>query len=571
MYRTGDLVRFVDPTRLEYLGRMDRQLKISGYRVEPAEIEATLLAHDAVRECVVTFDHSDAGEVGGPSTIVHCERCGIPSNVPGVVVDAEEVCNVCRSFESIEDRARAYFGTMDDLKAIFRDSAASHRAKYDCLMLLSGGKDSTYAICQLVEMGLRVYAFTLDNGYISEQSKENIRRVVTTLGVEHEFATTPAMNAIFRDSLTRFSNVCNGCFKTIYTLGVTRARELGIPIIVTGLSRGQFFETRLTPDLFRGGRFSSSEVDAAVLAARRAYHRVDDQVARSLDVTIFQDDTIFEEIAFVDFYRYCGARLDEILSYLKTAVPWMRPSDTGRSTNCRINDVGIYVHQKERGYHNYAVPYSWDVRMGLKSRRDAIDELSDELDVENVRRILSEVGYDEDRLSATASRKALAAYVVTSRDIPDVELRRHLAAKLPAALIPQYFRRVEAIPLTPNGKVDMAALSRAAAAGLALVDDVAPDGAVQQRIAEIWRDVLRIERVAAHRSFFALGGTSLAAMEAMLRVCNEFDVDLPLQTLFQHPTVAQLAKAVEDRIVEEIASLSDEEAARLASDPDVTT
>ena len=95
-------------------------------------------------------------------------------------------------------------------------------------------------------MGLRVYAFTLDNGYISEQAKDNIRRVVAALGVEHEFATTPAMNAIFRDSLTRFSNVCNGCFKTIYTLGMTRARELGIPIIVTGLSRGQFFETRLT-------------------------------------------------------------------------------------------------------------------------------------------------------------------------------------------------------------------------------------------------------------------------------------------------------------------------------------
>ena len=85
-------------------------------------------------------------------------------------------------------------------------------------MLLSGGKDSTYALCRLVDMGLRVYAFTLDNGYISEQAKDNIRRVVAALGVEHEFATTPAMNAIFRDSLTRFSNVCNGCFKTIYTL-----------------------------------------------------------------------------------------------------------------------------------------------------------------------------------------------------------------------------------------------------------------------------------------------------------------------------------------------------------------
>ena len=75
----------------------------------------------------------------------------------------------------------------------------------------------------------------------------------------------------------------------------------------------------------------------------------------------------------------------------------MRPSDTGRSTNCRINEVGIYVHQKERGFHNYALPYSWDVRMGLKTRHEAMDELRDDLDVGNIRRILSEIGYDENR------------------------------------------------------------------------------------------------------------------------------------------------------------------------------
>jgi tRNA(Ile)-lysidine synthase TilS/MesJ len=120
-------------------------------------------------------------------------------------------------------------------------------------MLYSGGKDSTYSLCRLVDMGLRVRAFTLDNGFISEEAKENIRRVTETLGVPVEFATTPAMAAIFRDSLMRFSNVCNGCFKTLYTLSLERARALGIPIIVTGLSRGQMFETRLSAEMFEGG------------------------------------------------------------------------------------------------------------------------------------------------------------------------------------------------------------------------------------------------------------------------------------------------------------------------------
>ncbi len=126
------------------------------------------------------------------------------------------------------------------------------------------------------------------------------------------------MNAIFRDSLARFSNVCNGCFKTIYTLGMLRARDLGIPIVVTGLSRGQMFETRLSEEMFRDGRFRPDEVDAAVLAARKVYHRVPDEVSRTLDVRAFQDDRIFEQVQFVDFYRYCDVGMDEMLDYLAT-------------------------------------------------------------------------------------------------------------------------------------------------------------------------------------------------------------------------------------------------------------
>ena len=240
---------------------------------------------------------------------------------------------------------------MKELEELFEESKRRHASEHDCLLLLSGGKDSTYALCRLVDMGLSVYAFTLDNGFISDGAKENMQRVTEALGVPLEIATTPAMNAIFRDSLKRFSNVCHGCFKTIYTLSLNRAAELGIPIIVTGLSRGQMFETRLTPEMFRDSGRTAEEVDAAVLAARKIYHRVDDEVARSLDVRIFEDDRVLETVRFVDFYRYCDVDLAEIMAHLERSVPWIRPPDTGRSTNCLINDAGIYVHMRERGFH----------------------------------------------------------------------------------------------------------------------------------------------------------------------------------------------------------------------------
>lgn len=550
-YRTGDLVRMTDPRTLDYLGRIDRQLKVSGFRVEPGEVEAALLAVPEVVQCAVVARRRPAADAAGAAAR-HCVRCGLPSNFPRVAFDADGVCGLCRSYEAIEEHARAYFGTMDDLRAIFEASARARPSRYDCLMLYSGGKDSTYALCRLVELGLSVYAFTLDNGYISDGAKENIRQVTTRLGVPIEFATTPAMNAIFRDSLARFSNVCNGCFKAIYTLSMLRARDLGIPIIVTGLSRGQMFETRLSEEMFRDGRCRPDEVDAAVLAARKVYHRIPDEVSRVLDVRAFQDDRIFDQVRFVDFYRYCDVGMDEMLRYLADKVSWVRPSDTGRSTNCRINDLGIFVHRKERGYHSYALPYSWDVRLGHKTREAALDELDDDIDPANVRRLLAEVGYDEQRIAAGGDQTALVGFYVASGDLTEDDLRQRLAERLPAQLIPPRLQRVDEIPLTANGKVDEHALAADVVERTARAAYRAPEGPVQEFLAGVWQEELGVERVGSGDGFFDLGGTSLIAMQVMVRLCREFDIDLPLATIFTHPTLEALAGAAEDRILADV-------------------
>jgi amino acid adenylation domain-containing protein len=551
-YRTGDLVRMIGPATLEYLGRIDRQLKVSGFRVEPGEIEAALLALPAIEQCAVIARRRPAAEAAAGEGIRHCVRCGLPSNYPRVDFDADGVCSLCRSYDAIRDHARSYFGMPDELRAIFEESARTRPSKYACLMLYSGGKDSTYALCRLVEMGLSVYAFTLDNGFISEGAKENIRRVTAQLGVPIEFATTPAMNAIFRDSLARFSNVCNGCFKALYTLSMLRARELGIPIIVTGLSRGQMFETRLSEEMFRDGRCRPEDVDAAVLAARKVYHRAPDAVSQLLDVSALRDDRIFEQVRFVDFYRYCDVSMDELYAYLDRHVPWVRPADTGRSTNCLINELGIHVHRKERGYHSYALPYSWDVRLGHKTRDAALEELDDEIDPASVRRLLAEVGYDEQRVAAAAEQTSLVGFYVASGEVTDQEIRQQLAEHLPPQLIPLRLQRVDAIPLTANGKVDENALAADAVEHVGRAAYRPPQGPVEEFLAGVWQEELGVERVGAGDSFFELGGTSLTAMQVMVRLCREFDIDLPLATVFTHPTLGELARMAEDRILADV-------------------
>jgi acyl carrier protein len=470
---------------------------------------------------------------------------------------------MCQDYERYKDLAQQYFKTEDDLHQIVAQAKAGRQGKYDCMTLLSGGKDSTYILGQLVEMGLTPLVFSLDNGYISEDAKANIRRVVDNFGLDLVFGSTPAMPAIFADSLRRHSNVCQGCFKTIYTLSMNLARKHGIKYIFTGLSRGQLYETRLY-EMFRNRIFDVQQMDQAVLDARKVYHRLDDEVARSLDVEIFKDDRIFEEIQFIDFYRYIDVGLDEVYRYLDERLGWVRPADTGRSTNCLINDAGIYVHQRERGYHNYALPYSWDVRMGHKTREAALEELDDDIDVASVRRILDEVGYEMKEGQSERTEKRLAAYYVSDQRFTLPELRAYLARELPDYMMPAYFVALDEIPLTQNGKVDRRALPGPEENRPELETTfVVPQTVTQSKLAGIWAQTLNVKRVGIHDDFFELGGASVPAVQVMARIAQTFQVELPLRAIFETPTIAQLSQTIEQLIIAEIENLSDEEAEQL--------
>ncbi|MCC6436795.1 MAG: amino acid adenylation domain-containing protein [Acidimicrobiales bacterium] len=564
LYRSGDLVRFVDANTMEFLGRIDEQLKVNGVRLEPAEVEAALLSHPRVAQAAVRLwsPTPPAGPASPDgSALRRCPRCGIGSDVPGIAFDGEGICSACRDYDAVREQAQQYFGTVEDLLAIGRRARGARRGRYDVLHLLSGGKDSTYALYRLVELGFEVFALTLDNGFISEQAKDNVRRVVQDLGVDHRFVTTEAMNEIFRDSLERYSNVCNGCYKTIYTLAVNEAHRLGIPVIVTGLSRGQFFETRLTPGQFALDRFDVAAIDAAVLQARKVYHRTADAVSRLLDVSLFEDDAIFEQIEFVDFYRYVDVELAELLAFLDARAPWIRPTDTGRSTNCLINAAGIRVHQLERGYHNYALPYSWDVRVGHKRRDEALEELDDPIDEAEVRQLLATVGYEP------RSRQILTAWYrsneVPAVDIDPDELREHVAARIPAHGVPGAFVRVAQLPLSPNGKLDVAALPaptrrhREAGSGY-----LPPVGAVEETVCELWAQALGIDRVGALDDFFELGGTSLDALEMVVLLSETYEVTIPDERAFTHRTPRELAREIEAVLLHTIEAMDDDAVAR---------
>lgn len=145
----------------------------------------------------------------------------------------------------------------------------------------------------------------------------------------------------------------------------------------------------------------------------------------------------------------------------------------------------------------------------------------------------------------THGSMALAAYVVP-RDPASLEqdqLRVFLSRRLPEAALPSSFTVLDALPLTPNGKLDRRALP--APDRVARAAFVEPSTPVERKLAQLWQRLLGIDRVGLHDNFFELGGDSLTAAEMAVGFPAEFGVELPLGSLFEAPTVANLAAFVE--------------------------
>jgi len=152
----------------------------------------------------------------------------------------------------------------------------------------------------------------------------------------------------------------------------------------------------------------------------------------------------------------------------------------------------------------------------------------------------------EDR-GATSEEKALTAYVVLRDGMAaPAELRSYLQAKLPEYMLPSAFVFLEALPLTPSGKLDRRALPAPEWGRLVASETyLAPRTPVEEVLAGMWAALLGLERVGVQDNFFEIGGHSLLATQAISRVREALGVNLPLRALFEAPTIARLAERVE--------------------------
>jgi len=177
--------------------------------------------------------------------------------------------------------------------------------------------------------------------------------------------------------------------------------------------------------------------------------------------------------------------------------------------------------------------------------------------------LLSEVrpSVDQSEKDTSPDRSSL---LLSRRFASATELQSFLHSHLPDYMVPTTFVRLEALPITSNGKVDRAALPAPDMTNI-LRDEVitAPSTPIEERVSSIMATLLNLEQVGVDDNFFMLGGHSLLGTQIIARVSDTFGVYLTLRSLFEAPTVRQLSAVIERLIIARLETMSDEEAQRL--------
>ncbi|HYV13029.1 MAG TPA: amino acid adenylation domain-containing protein [Pyrinomonadaceae bacterium] len=253
--------------------------------------------------------------------------------------------------------------------------------------------------------------------------------------------------------------------------------------------------------------------------------------------------------------------------------PYMQPAIVGVTGELYLSGRGLargYLNRPAQTAERF-LPHPFSVEPGARLYRtgdlarylpDGNIEYLGRLDNQvKIRGFRIELGEIEAALAAHASvekavvvardeqgGKSIIAYLVGCSGEPPAieELRIHLRERLPVYMMPSAFVVLDALPLSPNGKVNRLALpapdaDRRDVAGVY----IAPRNATEEALAEIWGEVLTRGQIGVNDNFFDLGGHSLLATQAMTKLTQHFGVELPLRAIFESPTVAELAVAVE--------------------------
>jgi natural product biosynthesis luciferase-like monooxygenase protein len=601
LYRTGDLARWREDGTIEYLGRLDQQVKVNGYRIELGEIETVLRRHPAVQQAVVA-----AKTWNGSTQLV------------GYVIPAGGAAQPGAAAES----ATAWWQSRWDTAYANRVGAADAPARRDTSGWLSSftGEpiaapamhewlDQTVARIlalrpeRVLEIGcgtgmilfgclehVRHYT-AIDQSPVAlaairreltsaEQGKVDLRELAA-----HQLSAVPdrSCDVVVINSVAQYFpdvdylvQVLMQCARVLVDggsvfLGDVRCLELA-GAFHTAVELHQ--APSLTPASELAARITEREsMDPELLLARGFFGTLSQRVTRLQTVSIqgkrgrhatemrdFRCDVVLRAGAPLPELDLSSSpqviqpqSLQPVLDVLRDSPPLLRIRGARNARLDRLDVASARIRAAEAGADAESLlAVLQQPAQGVDP--DALFDLHPDYDVE------LRCSDDPARFDALLRHRrhapigvwaapatgsgatASTPYVRRDDEAMVPKLRAHVRAFLPEYMVPTAFAVLGEFPLTPNGKIDRKALPNPVEqARVATAEQAPPANALERTIAAIWQQMLGIERVGRKDNIFDLGASSLLTVEANSRLQQELGHKIPLVTMFRYPTIESLA------------------------------
>lgn len=511
MYRTGDMVRHLWDGRLEYLGRSDHQVKFQGFRIELGEIEEVLREHPAVREAAVVAVEDEQ------------ER----TRLIGYVLPKRQY------MKKIDGRLRH---PLPHGKAIAHLNKNESEYLYQEIFekqtyLRHGIRVPENAV--VFDVGANIGMFSL---FISERFPD--ARICA-------FEPLPPIFHSLRTNAELY-----GPNIKLFPFGVSNRNETTAFTYYPHFSvmSGQAAYTDAASDIEVIKRYLANRRAEAPGVENEPLEHADDLLSGRSAAETYEcslrrlSDVIAQEgIGQIDLLKIDVQRAE--MNVLKG----IRDEDWPK-----IQQIVMEVHDRAEGE--------------TEGRVQEIIELLDRHDFEvvaeqesllagtdryNLYAIRRDFQVPPAETSPAASSNPAAASMAFATVLTTQELRVFLRERLPEYMVPASLLLLDEMPLTRNGKIDRATLSSLEnLVTQSEAEYLAPQTGIEKQVATVWQQVLGVERVGLQDNFFDLGGHSLLLIQLQRRLREDFETEISVIEIFQHPTVASLAEFFKQRKTE---------------------
>ncbi|MBM3522397.1 MAG: amino acid adenylation domain-containing protein, partial [Alphaproteobacteria bacterium] len=557
-YRTGDIGRWTADGEVEYLGRADDQVKHRGFRIEPAEIEAALLAADGVASVVVDVEK----RTGGDTRLV----AYVQKSKPADREPLEWWPSISEFY--VYDDLMYHLMTNDTLRNDAYRVAAERAVKGKVVLDVGTGRDAILArIC--VDAGARkVYAVEL-----LEASYHGALETVRRLGLEerieviHGDASRIALPEPVDVCISEIVGAIGGSEGAAVIIESVRKHLKPDGLMIPGRSRTLIAAVELPERFLERPRFGE--------VAARYTRKIFDQIGEPFDLRVcvknadydmlrsntgmFEDLDYNRPLAFEAEHRTRltingdspvsgflvwltldtieGVTIDSLRNehcWIPVYVPAFEPRFDARRGD--VIDLRIVRTLEPNGLNP-------DFAVTGEVRRDGTVVRRFETESRHRARAFRVMPFYRKLFGEGATVVGATAGAPATTDSLKAEARR----QLPDFMVPDEIVLLDTLPLTPNGKIDRERLrrleTRSDAAPAARVAD--PVTGTEAVVLDAWRQVLHVDAIGLDQNFFDIGGHSLKMAQIQTRLEQLLARDAPLLLLFQHPTVRSMARALD--------------------------